>query len=172
MIRLVTADPATILAHRDGLVSLLQATVGGGAPLGFLHPLSESDALTYWDDVAASVTDGERLVLLAQDGDRVVGTAQLEFALKQNARHRGEVQKVTVLPEYRNRGVGRMLMDAVEAEAKRAGRTLLILDTREGGYAEAFYERLGWLRVGRIPGYFYDETGAMQTTVIFRKVIG
>jgi GNAT superfamily N-acetyltransferase len=171
MIRLVNADPASVKSHREGLVALLQATVGGGAPLGFLHPLSEADARAYWDEVAESVDHGERIVLIALDEGRVAGSAQLEFASKQNALHRAEVQKLTVLPDCRNRGLGRMLMDAIEAEARRAGRTLLILDTREGGDAERFYEKLGWVRSGRIPGYFYDETGTFQTTVLFRKVI-
>jgi ribosomal protein S18 acetylase RimI-like enzyme/SAM-dependent methyltransferase len=171
MIRLVTADPAFALGHRDGLVALLRATVGNGAPLGFLHPLSESDAREYWDGVIASLHGGKRVVVVALDDDHVVGSAQIELASKQNAGHRAEVQKVSVLADYRNRGVGRMLMEEIESEARRLGRTLLLLDTREGGYAERFYESLGWTRAGRIPGYFYDETGTLHATIIFHKTI-
>jgi len=171
MIRLVTADPTLVRTQMPGLMALLQATVGQGAPLGFLHPLSDDDARGYWEEVQASLGQGERVVLVALDDRRVVGSAQLEFASKQNARHRAEVQKVSVLPDYRNRGVGKMLMDGIEQEARRAGRSMLILDTREGAYAERFYEKLGWVRVGRIPGYFYDENRTMQTTVIFYKAI-
>src|SRR5580765_6438182 len=171
MIRLVTADPATVREHASGLRSLLQATVGQGAPLGFLHPLSDGDASEYWEEIRASLGRGERILLIALDDRRVVGSAQLELATKQNGRHRAEVQKVSVLPDDRNRGVGKMLMDGIEAEARRSGRTMLILDTREGGYAERFYEKLGWIRVGRIPGYFYDENRTMQTTVIFYKAL-
>src|SRR5262245_39227062 len=108
MIRLVTADPTLVRTELPGLMALLQATVGQGAPLGFLHPLSDDDARAYWEGVQASLGEGERIVLLALDDRLVVGSAQLELASKQNAQHRAEVQKVSVLPDYRNRGVGKM----------------------------------------------------------------
>ena len=171
MIRLITADPTLVRTHISELMALLQATVGQGAPLGFLHPLSDNDARAYWEQVEASLGRGERVLLVALDDGRVVGSAQLELASKQNAQHRAEVQKVSVLPDYRNRGVGKMLMDGIEDAARHARRSMLILDTREGAYAERFYEKLGWIRVGRIPGYFYDENRTMQTTVIFYKAI-
>jgi acetyltransferase len=169
VLELVVADPALVRTHRAGLIGLLRATVGGGAPLGFLHPLSESDARGYWDGVVASMERDERLTILALDGDLVVGTVQLEYASNQNARHRAEVQKLAVHPGHRGRGLGRMLMAAIEAEAARHGRSLLVLDTREGGFAETFYERLGWNRSGRIPGYVRDENGAPRVTIFFYK---
>jgi acetyltransferase len=109
------------------------------------------------------------VLVLAVDEGLLVGTVQLEFASKQNARHRAEVQKLAVLPEHRGRGVGHALMAAVEAEAVRAGRTLLVLDTREGGMGEAFCERLGWIRSGRIPGYVRDRNGTPHATLLFHK---
>jgi GNAT superfamily N-acetyltransferase len=99
----------------------------------------------------------------------VVGAVQLELASKQNARHRAEVQKLAVLPAYRGRGVGRMLMAAIESEALRAGLTLLVLDTREGGMGEPFIERLGWIRSGRIPAYVRDKDGTPHATILFHK---
>jgi acetyltransferase len=168
-IRLLVATPDDAGAHRTGLVDLLRATVGDGSLLGFLHPLSESDARSYWDGVTESLARGERILVLALDGTRVVGTVQLELAGKQNSRHRAEVQKLAVLHEYRGRGIGRKLMDAIEAEARRAGRSLLVLDTREGGLAEVFYVRLGWHRSGRIPGYVRDESGRSHATILFHK---
>jgi ribosomal protein S18 acetylase RimI-like enzyme len=167
--RLMVATPDDARAYRAGLMDLLRATVGDGAPLGFLHPLSEDDARVYWDDVFASLARGERVLVVALDRARVVGAVQLELAAKQNAGHRAEVQKLTVLPDYRGHGTGRLLMERIEAEARRAGRTLLVLDTREGGYAEQFYERLGWHRSGRIPGYVRDERGMPHATIVFHK---
>jgi [ribosomal protein S5]-alanine N-acetyltransferase len=169
VLRLVVADASLVGAHLGELTELLRATVGDGAPLGFLHPLSEADARAYWDGVVASMTRGERLTILAVDGEAIVGTVQLEYASNQNARHRAEVQKLAVLPGHRGRGVGRVLMAAIESEAARNGRTLLVLDTREGGFAETFYERLGWSRSGRIPGYMRAEEGRFHAAIAFHK---
>ena len=167
--RLTAASAFDIRAHRTGLIALLQATVVGGAPLGFLHPVSDADADAYWDRVAASVDRRERIVIVAFEGDRLVGAVQVELAANQNARHRASVQKLAVVPELRGRGIGRALMRSAEDEARRAGRTLLVLDTREGGYAERFYEDLGWIRSGRIPDFMRDEAGHPHAAIVFHK---
>ena len=44
-------------------------------------------------------------------------------------------------------------MERAEKEARAEGKTLLVLDTVTGSSAERLYERLGWTRVGVIPGY-------------------
>lgn len=167
--RIAVATPDLAREHRAGLIALLQATVREGAPLGFLHPVSESDAGDYWDRTLASLARGERLLILALEDRAVVGAVQLELADKQNARHRAEVQKLAVLPSHRGARIGKALMSAVEDEARRLNRTLLILDTREGGFAERFYERLGWQRSGRIPDFMRDERGRPHAAIIFHK---
>lgn len=171
MPRLVVASTDLAREHRASLIALLQATVGDGAPLGFLHPVSESDAGAYWDQAIASLARGERVLILAFEDDGVVGAVQLQLEKNQNAKHRAEVQKLAVLPSRRGAGIGKALMAAVEEEARRLRRPLLILDTREGGYAERFYERLGWERSGRIPDFMRDESGRPHAAIIFHKMI-
>jgi GNAT superfamily N-acetyltransferase len=170
--RTVVATPDDLRSHRDDLCSLLRETVVDGAPLGFLNPVSDETAGRYWDGVTASLERNERIVLLALDAARVTGSVQLELASNQNARHRAKVVKLAVLPAERGRGTGRALMAAVEAEALRSGRTLLILDTREGGDAEKFYEHLGWVRSGRLPDFMRDEAGRPHAAIVFHKNLG
>src|SRR5436853_7523152 len=99
-------SPSALTAARDELVDLLRSCVHAGASLGFLAPLPESDAFDYWNGVAAQVASGGRMVLAArEEGGRIVGSAQLAFESKPNARHRAEVGKVMVLPSYRRRGI-------------------------------------------------------------------
>ena len=52
-----------------------------------------------------------------------------------------------------------------------AGKTLLVLDTASDA-AERLYERLGWQRVGVIPGYALWPAGGSVDTVIFYKQLG
>jgi len=167
--RFTAATAADIRDHRAGLIALLQATVVNGAPLGFLHPVSDADADAYWDRVAASIDRRERIVVLAFEGGRLAGAVQLELAANPNARHRASVQKLAVHPELRGRGFGRALMRSIEGEAREAGRTLLVLDTREGGFAERFYEDVGWVRSGRIPDFMRDEAGQPHAAIVFHK---
>ena len=64
-------------------------------------------------------------------------------------------------------------MRAAEATARECGKTLLVLDTVTGGDAAPLYERLGWVRVGEIPGYALMPRGGSAarrcTIAIFRS---
>ena len=59
------------------------------------------------------------------------------------------------------------LMRAVETEARRRRRTLLLLDTVQDGAGERLYRRLGWREIGAVPNHFVDPFGNPQTSVYF-----
>ena len=61
------------------------------------------------------------------------------------------------------------LMEAAEAEARAEGKTLLVLDTVTGDAAERLYTRLGWTRVGIVPGYALYPDGRPCATTFFWK---
>ncbi|MBW8283503.1 MAG: GNAT family N-acetyltransferase, partial [Rhizobium sp.] len=103
---------------------------------------------------------------------RVIGTVQVGFATKPNQPHRGDLMKLLVHRRARGLGLSRLLMEAAEAEAAKAGRTLLVLDTATGEPAEKIYERLGWSRTGVIPNYALFPDGRYCDTTIFYKQIG
>ena len=62
-------------------------------------------------------------------------------------------------------------MRAAEAAALEAGKTLLVLDTASAD-AERLYDRLGWQRVGVIPGYALWPDGGLVDTSVFYKLLG
>lgn len=155
---------------RPQLGRLLRETVQAGASLGFLPPLSDREAQDYWAGVRREAEDGRRIVLWAAAEGEVIGTVQLKLAEWPNARHRAEVQKLMVRPGYRRRGVGRALMAGLEEAARRAGRTLLLLDTREGDAANHLYRSAGWIELGRIPGYVREPGGEHATVIWYRTL--
>jgi predicted GNAT family N-acyltransferase len=86
--------------------------------------------------------DGERSHFLARDGaGRAVGCACLR---PYGAEHK--VERVAVLPESRGSGLGRELMDGVEAHAREIGAKDLVLHAQAS--VVSFYEKLGWRSVG------------------------
>jgi GNAT superfamily N-acetyltransferase len=121
--------------------------------------------------MAAEVGRVRRLLLAAFDGGRVVGTVQVILALPPNQPHRGEIAKLLVHRSARRRGVARLLMERAESEASAEGKTLLVLDTVTGDPAERLYERLGWTRVGVIPGYALYPDGRPCDTTVFWKAV-
>jgi ribosomal protein S18 acetylase RimI-like enzyme len=134
-----------------------------------LLPLLPEEARHYWAQVIADVEQGTRVLLVARQGGQVVGTVQLEPAAKPNAAHRAEVQKLLVHTRARRQGIGRALMQAIEAAALELGHTLLVLDTRKGNNAEQLYRQLGFIRAGEIPRYVRSIDGRLNDTVFFYR---
>jgi len=99
----------------------------------------------------------------------IIGTVQLHPSPKANSSHRAEVAKLIVHPAARGAGLGRALMQHAEAEARRLGRSLLVLDTRAGDVANHLYRSLGYAEAGRIPRYVRSANGALHETVIYYK---
>jgi ribosomal protein S18 acetylase RimI-like enzyme len=163
-------NPDQAEAFLPGLVTLLTDSVENGASVGFLPPLSESEAIEYWRDVISAMRAGNRVLLAAlEEPDTIAGAVQMELASKANARHRAEVQKLMVRKDYRGQGLGRALMDEVESAAREAGRTLLVLDTRQGDIAEELYLSLGYTLAGVIPQYARSSNGELHATSLFYK---
>ena len=57
-----------------------------------------------------------------------------------------------VRDDRRGAGLGTALMDAMEADARRLGCTLMVLETHSF-QAPGFYERRGFARAGEVAGY-------------------
>jgi len=157
IIRSVTA--LEMVGILPDLVELFVETVNNGSPLGFLAPITHTTARSYWVSLIPELEAGSRLLLVAFDGDTVVGSGQLALSQRHNSPHRGELQKLFVGLASRGRGVGRTLMDALHAAARQHGRTLILLSTRHQEPAEKFYKLLGYVEVGVIPGWTIDRVG-------------
>ena len=165
----VTAEQlSTVL---EALIVLLQDAVDSGASVGFLPLLSVDMARTYWQGTASDLAQGKRVLLVARHHTQVVGTVQLALATQPNAQHRAEVQKIMVHTQVRQQGIGQALMTAIEEAARRAGRTLLVLDTRRDDVSEQLYLKQGYICGGIIPHYARSTTGALDDTAIFYKVL-
>lgn len=168
-IRVLDADAAR--AAVPALAGVLLDCVERGASVSFMAPLTPDRAEAFWAEVAEGVAAGGRILLGAFLEDDLVGTVQVVFAGPENQPHRADVAKMLVHGRARRRGLGAALMRAAEAQARLAGRTLLVLDTVTGGDGERLYARLGWQRVGVIPDYALFPDGRFcDTTVFFRRL--
>ena len=109
-------------------------------------------------------------MLAACDATGIIGTVQVIFDLPENQPHRAEIAKMLVRQRARRRGIGAALMRAAEDCARRAGRTLLVLDT-SNAEAARLYERLGWQFVGAGPDYaLWPQGGLCATTFYYRRL--
>jgi GNAT superfamily N-acetyltransferase len=116
------------------------------------HGLSEAEfeaAFTRW----WSTRPTGHVAYIAERTGEAVGMAWLAVfdrmpQPRQLERLAGNVQSVFVLEEYRNRGTGRALVDAVIREAKSRGLGYLIVHPSMRAYP--LYERLGFAQTNQI----------------------
>src|SRR5947208_7097476 len=132
------------------LAQLLVDAVESGAAVSFLAPLTLERAEDWW----------RRTISASHSG-------ALHPAWAPNQPHRAEIAKLLVHRRSRRTGLGTQLMQTIEDAARRAGFSLLTLDTKRGDAAERLYQRLGWTPAGMIPGYALDPDGTPHDAVIF-----
>ncbi|CAG9233035.1 GCN5-related N-acetyltransferase [Paraburkholderia tropica] len=157
-------------ASLDALADVLMDCVEGGASVSFMAPLARETAQAFWQRVADGVAAGDRILLIAEDASgAIVGTVQIVTAQPENQPHRADVAKMLVHRRARRRGVGQLLMQAVDTHALAAGKTVLVLDTVTGGDAERLYARSGWQRAGTVPDYALMPDGALCATTFYYK---
>ena len=96
-------------------------------------------------------------VLVASDGDRVVGHLQVTATERSGA---AEVKNMAVDPAYQGRGIGRALMSAAIANARREGCATLVVATAAADTGNLrFYQRLGFRMRSVERDAFTPETG-------------
>ena len=153
----------------DELAAVLLDCVEGGASVSFMQPLTRERATAFWRRVATGVAAGERVVVIAEDAHGVCGTVQLLLDQPENQPHRADVAKMLVHRRARRRGLGAALLRTAEDTARDCGMTLLVLDAVTGGDAARLYERMGWVRVGDIPGYALLPAGGLCSTTVYYR---
>ena len=76
----------------------------------------------------------------------VVYTAETPIGagrLRETTPGTGKVERICVLPEYRGRQLGKLVMNSLEKHAKKEGLEKIVLNSQS--YAIPFYEKLGYV---------------------------
>jgi ribosomal protein S18 acetylase RimI-like enzyme len=168
MVNDIQIEELSLIGDNGGeLEQLLVEVVAQGASIGFLPPVGQTVAARYW----AQVPGPDVVLYTAKLNNRIVGTVQLHLCGKQNGLHRAEIAKLMTHPDYRRQGIGRLLMQRAEEGAVAEGRTLLVLDTREGDPSNRLYASIGYIQAGRIPGYARSANGELHATIFYYKCL-
>ena len=154
---------------RASLSELLIEAVAHGGSVSFMHPLPPEVANAFWEKALAAAARGERIVLGAFDGDRLVGTVTLVLDLAPNQPHRAEIAKMLTRISHRGRGIAKALLNHAERMALAQARTLLVLDTAAEGGASTLYEAVGFQLAGVIPGYSLKPQGGLTDVKYYWK---
>jgi ribosomal-protein-alanine N-acetyltransferase len=102
----------------------------------------------------------ECVVLAARDRRRLAGFAIMEFYDEH-----AHLSLLAVLPGDQKQGIGRQLVEWLEASARTAGIFIVRLELRAtNDAARLFYEKLGYRETGRKKSYYAGREDALRMT--------
>jgi ribosomal protein S18 acetylase RimI-like enzyme len=135
-------------ARRDDVATIIAMLADdhlGQARERLEHPLPQP----YYEAFERLSRDANIALVVAEEGDRVVGCLQLCIlpGLSSQGASRGLIEDVRVASSCRSRGIGEQLVQWAVAEARARGCRLVELLTHHTRVdAQRFYERLGFAR--------------------------
>ena len=116
-----------------------------------------------WQEELAGVPD-TRYYLVAEDAGVIVGYAGLMLSIDQ-----ADLQTIGVEPGKQGRGVGRVLLTALVAEARaRRGADLLLEVRADNAPALHLYESYGFERIARRRAYYTGADGTRIDALVLR----
>jgi [ribosomal protein S18]-alanine N-acetyltransferase len=100
-------------------------------------------------------------VVAENESRRIVGFA-IAGRQRRGGALLGRLITIDVDPALRRQGIGHILLEEMEKQLRGAGASAMILEVAvDNAGAQAFYERHGFHRIGRIPGYYLGRIDAL-----------
>lgn len=107
---------------------------------------------TPWSEEQIRASSDSTVFFIAKYDDRYVGYGGMYSVLDE-----GYVTNIGVLPEYRKKGIGKMILEKLLECAKAKKLTFLSLEVRPSNVpAISLYEKYGFEMVGRRPNFYQN----------------
>ena len=139
--------------------------------LPILAALEQSSMPDPWSPaaVASELDQPDSLVLVAVDPD---ADAPVAYASYRHAAEEAELLRLAVDPARRREGLATELLAAGDEALAAAGCVACFLEVRaDNAPAIAFYERAGFHRIGRRPGYYRSGGGGSVDAIVYARAI-
>ena len=132
----------------------------------YISDVAKIEALCFsepWSENAFSILLGDGAFGMVALLDGVVAAyGGMLFVLDE-----GQITNIATHPEYRREGLGRMIVEALECEAKTLGLSDLFLEVREqNAAARKLYSSCGWEEIGLRKKFYSKPT---DNAVLMKK---
>lgn len=148
----MVSSVAIEIRREDILSPVAQQLIGAlNAELDHRYP---EEGANFFRLDADEVAEGRGGFFVAYNSGKPVGCG----AVRRTDPHVAEIKRMYVAPTARGRGVGRRILDALEAEARRLGARRLVLETGpRQPEAIALYSRAGFTEIPLFGEYIGSE---------------
>ena len=108
--------------------------------------------------VLRHVCSADSTVIAARCGEDLAGFAIMRFGSEE-----AHLDLLAVCGSFQRRGLGSAMVRWLESSARVAGISVVLLEVRETNHGGcAFYRRLGYRKVGLVPGYYCRQEAALR----------
>lgn len=132
---------------------LVDCAAADGGTLGYSQPMSPNEAESFIAGLERRVCAGEAHVLLGRVGGQPAFLGVLTSNGMTNCRHRAELSKGVIHPQFRGRRFVQLAFQAMVRRAVELGVEQFVLDVREGSRAHVLWQRFGFESFGILPDY-------------------
>jgi [ribosomal protein S18]-alanine N-acetyltransferase len=118
--------------------------------------------------------DPERLILVAEipstaKSPHAATTELTGLLVAAHVAAEWELENIAVSPSARRRGIGRQLLNALQAQAAQVKSAAIFLEVRESNTAaRALYEKAGFMQTGRRKAYYSD---TQEDAILYRQTL-
>jgi hypothetical protein len=151
------------------VVQLVDCASEDGGTLGYRSPMAPEESRSFIAELAPRVAAGESHVLLGHVDGVPAFLCVLTCNAMPNCRHRAELTKGVVSPEFRGRRLVQIALKELVQKASQVRVDQFVLDVREGSRAHLLWQQFGFKSFGvlsdyaRIDGQTYQGHFMMQT---------
>ncbi|KAJ4294819.1 hypothetical protein N0V88_005053 [Collariella sp. IMI 366227] len=144
----------------------------------FLPPLTNEKLLPWWKERIAEVARGTRVIVLLLPesslgkkplGTELRGLAMLKLSETETGSFRGHIDAVLVDRKHRRQGGGKALVMALEYEAAKRGRSLLLVDAETDSMGELAFRKFGYIEIGKVPHFSRAQSNGKKGETFFYK---
>ncbi len=101
------------------------------------------------------------------DNESVVGYGIALRNRLRNGQYKGRIYSIGVIPEYKNKGAGSFLLDAMEEYLINSGVSFIVLETLEGkDGAKLFFLKHGYTESKFLPDYYSYGDGVRMKKIV------
>jgi ribosomal protein S18 acetylase RimI-like enzyme len=136
-----------------GIIELVDCATADGGTLGFSLPMKEDEAQSFLNGLRQGVESGNTHVLLGTAEGLPVFLAIMNLNHMPNCRHRAELSKGVVRPDFRGLHLVEIAFAKIVQLSTQLGIDQLVLDVRENSRAHILWQRFGFVTYGVLEDY-------------------
>jgi len=163
-------DAEKLLVFMNGLVNEKRRAKDSQLHTGFESTLTLKQERAWLEDLLTEVRNRKIISALAEMDGKIVGNGEIVRGEYEETRRHGRLA-LTILGTHRGCGIGREMIRALVAEARRQGlKNIHVEFLARNKQAVSAYEKAGFKKVGRIPGKVYRDHRFLDALIMARTL--